>query len=92
MPKKRVKPEQVVMLLRQIEVAVANGKATSQACKDAEVTEQTYYRWRKEYGGLKLDQARRLKELEKENARLKRVVADLALEKQVLRDVAQGNF
>ena len=92
MPKKRVKPEQVVTLLRQIEVAVANGKTTPQACKDAEVTEQTYYRWRKEYGGLKLDQARRLKELEKENARLKRVVADLALEKQVLRDVAQGNF
>jgi putative transposase len=92
MAKKRMKPEQVVTLLRQIEVAVANGKTTPQACKDAEVTEQTYYRWRKEYGGLKLDQARRLKELEKENARLKRVVADLALEKQVLRDVAQGNF
>ena len=92
MAKKRVKPEQVVTLLRQIEVAVANGKTIPQACKDAEVTEQTYYRWRKEYGGLKLDQARRLKELEKENARLKRVVADLALEKQVLRDVAQGNF
>ena len=92
MPKKRVKPEQVVTLLRQIEVAVANGKTTPQACKEAEVTEQTYYRWRKEYGGLKLDQARRLKELEKANARLKRVVADLALEKQVLRDVAQGNF
>lgn len=92
MAKKRMKPEQVVTLLRQIEVAVANGKTTPQACKDAEVTEQTYYRWRKEYGGLRLDQARRLKELEKENARLKRVVADLALEKQVLRDVAQGNF
>jgi len=92
MAKKRVKPEQIVALLRQIEVAVANGKTTPQACKEAEVTEQTYYRWRKEYGGLKLDQARRLKELEKENARLKRVVADLALEKQVLRDVAQGNF
>ena len=90
--KKRMKPEQVVTLLRQIEVGIANGKTTPQACKDAEVTEQTYYRWRKEYGGLKLDQARRLKELEKENARLKRVVADLALEKQVLRDVAQGNF
>jgi putative transposase len=72
MAKKRMKPEQVVTLLRQIEVAVANGKTTAQACKDAEVTEQTYYRWRKEYGGLKLDQARRLKELEKENARLKR--------------------
>jgi putative transposase len=92
MAKKRMKPEQVVTLLRQIEVAVANGKTTPQACKEAEVTEQTYYRGRKEYRGLKLDQARRLKELEKENARLKRVVADLAVEKQVLRDVAQGNF
>lgn len=91
MAKKRMKPEQVVTLLRQIEVAVANGKTTPQACKEAEVTEQTYYRWRKEYGGLKLDQARRLKELEKENARLKRGVADLALEKQVLRDGAQGH-
>ena len=92
MAKSRTKPEQIVTLLRQIEVAIANGKSTAQACKEATVTEQTYYRWRKEYGGLKLDQARRLKELEKENARLKRVVADLALEKQVLRDVAQGNF
>ena len=92
MAKKRQKPEQIVTVLRQIEVAVANGKSTPQACKDAEIAEQTYYRWRKEYGGLKLDQARRLKELEKENVRLKRVVADLALEKQVLRDVAQGNF
>ncbi len=63
MAKKRLKPEQVVTLLRQIKVAVANGKTTAQAWKDAEVTEQTYYRWRKEYGGLKLDQARRLKEL-----------------------------
>ena len=92
MAKSRTKPEQIVTLLRQIEVAIANGKSTAQACKEAAVTEQRYYRWRKEYGGLKLDQARRLKELEKENARLKRVVADLALEKQVLRDVAQGNF
>ena len=63
-----------------------------QACKEAGNHTQTYYRWRKEYGGLKLDQARRLKELEKEHARLKRVVAELSMEKQVLRDVAQGNF
>ena len=91
MAKKRYKPEQIVTLLRQIEVGIANGKTTPQACKEAEVTEQTYYPWRKEYGGLKLDQARRLKELEKENSRLKRLVAELSLEKQVLRDVAQGN-
>ncbi len=92
MPIKRYKPEQIVNLLRQIEVAVANGKTTPQACKEAQITAQTYYRWRKEYGGLKLDQAKRLKELEKENAKLKRLVAELSLEKQILKDVAEGNF
>ena len=92
MSTKRYKPEQIVNLLRQIEVAVANGKTTPQACRDAQITAQTYYRWRKEFGGLKLDQAKRLKELEKENSRLKRLVAELSLEKQVLREVAQGNF
>lgn len=92
MSTKRYKPEQVVNILRQIEVEIANGKTTPQACRDAQVTVQTYYRWRKEFGGLKLGQAKRLKELEKENTRLKRLVAGLSLEKQVLRDVAQGNF
>ena len=92
MSTKRYKPEQIVNLLRQIEVEVANGKSTPQACRDAEITSQTYYRWRKEFGGLKIGQAKRLKELEKENSRLKRLVAELSLEKQVLRDVAQGNF
>jgi transposase-like protein len=92
MPMKKHKPEQIVTLLRQIEVEIANGKSTPQACKEAEITQQTYYRWRKEYGGLKLDQAKRLKELEKENAKLKRLVAELSLEKQVLKDVAEGNF
>ena len=92
MSTKRYKPEQIVNLLRQIEVAIANGKTAPQACREAEITAQTYYRWRKEFGGLKLDQARRLKELEKENSRLKRWVAELSLEKQVLREVAQGNF
>ena len=91
MTKKRHTPEQIVTLVRQVEVAVANGKGTPQACKEAAITEQTYYRWRKEYGGLKLAQAKRLKELEKENSRLKRVVAELSLEKQILREVAQGN-
>ena len=88
----RYKPEQIVTMLRQIEVGVANGKTTPQACKEGGITVQTYYRWRKEYGGLKLDQARRMKDLEKENARLKRLVAELSLEKQVLKDVAEGNF
>ena len=92
MPMTRYKPEQIVNLLRQIEVAIANGKTTPQACKEAQITAQTYYRWRKEYGGLKLDQAKRLKELEKENAKLKRLVGELSLEKQILKDVAEGNF
>jgi transposase-like protein len=92
MPMRRYKPEQIVNLLRQIEVGIANGKTTPQACKEAEITQQTYYRWRKEYGGLKLDQAKRLKELERENAKLKRLVAELSLEKQILKDVAEGNF
>jgi putative transposase len=92
MSTKRYKPEQIVNLLRQIEVEIANGKTTPQACKEAEITIQTYYRWRKEYGGLKLAQAKRLRELEKENAKLKRLVAELSLEKQILKDVAEGNF
>jgi hypothetical protein len=92
MPIRRYKPEEVVILLRQIEVAIANGKTAPQACKEAEITVQTYYRWRKEFGGLKLEQAKKMKDLEKENARLKRLVAELSLEKQVLKDVASGNF
>ena len=92
MPIKRYKAEQIVTLLRQIEVGIANGKNTPQACKEAEIPVQSYYRWRKEYGGLKLEQAKRLKELERENTRLKRLVAELSLEKQVLKDVASGNF
>ena len=92
MPMKKHKPEQIVSLLRQIEVEMANGKTTPQACKEAEITQQTFYRWRKEFGGLKLDQAKRLKELERENGKLKRLVAELSLEKQILKDVASGNF
>jgi putative transposase len=92
MPIRKYKPEQIVTLLRQVEVGLANGKSTPQACKEAEITAQTYYRWRKEFGGLKLDQAKRLKELERENTKLKRLVAELSLEKQILKDVAEGNF
>ena len=91
MPIRNYKPEQIVTILRQIAVQTANGKPTPQACQEAGIHTQTYYRWRKEYGGLKLDQAKRLKELEKENARRKRLVAELSLEKHVLRGVAQGN-
>jgi len=84
--------EQVVLKLRQIEVQTAQGKSLAIACREAEISEQSYYRWRKEYGGLQIDQARRMKELERENARLRRLVADLSLEKQVLADVASGNL
>jgi hypothetical protein len=70
---------------------LASGKSTPQACKESLIAEQTYYRWRKEYGGLQVDQARRLKELEQENAKLKRLVADLSLDKLVLKDIASGN-
>ena len=91
MPIRRYKPEQIVTLLRQIEVGIANGKTTPQACKEAEITVQTFYRWRKGFGGLKLDQAKGLKELEKENSKLKRRGAELSLEKQVLTDI-EGNF
>ena len=84
--------EQIVSKLRQIEVLMAQGKTAALACKDAGVSQQSYYRWRKEYGGLEIDQAKRMKELERENQRLKRVVADLSVEKQVLKDIASGNF
>jgi putative transposase len=92
MPKKRFNPEQIVTLLRQIEVTMGQGKTAQLACREAGISEQNFYRWRKEYGGLDLDQARRMKDLEKENVRLKRLVADLSLEKQVLKDISSGNL
>jgi hypothetical protein len=76
MPKKRFGAEQIVTLLRQIEVSMAQGKPTPVACRDAGISQQSYYRWRKEYGGLEIDQAKRMKDLERENVRLKRLVAD----------------
>ena len=91
MPKKRFSAEQIVVLLRQIEVLIAQGKTAPVACREAGISQQSYYRWRKEYGGLEIDQAKRMKDLERENVRLKRRVADLSLEKQVLKDVAAGN-
>ena len=92
MPKKRFSAEQIVTVLRQIEVLMSQGKAAPVACREAGISQQSYYRWRKEYGGLELDQARRMKDLERENVRLKRLVADLSLEKEVLKDVASGNL
>ena len=92
MPKKTFTPEQIVAKLRQIEVLISQGKGVPHACKEAGISDVSYYRWRKEYGGLQIDQAKRLKELERENARLKRVVADLSLEKAMLKELASGNF
>ena len=89
---KRFSPEQIIAKLRQIEVQLAQDKSLALACKEAGISEQSYYRWRKEYGGLQLEQAKRLKDLERENARLRRLVAALSLEKQVLKDVAAGNL
>ena len=92
MSRKQHTPEQVISKLREVEVETARGVAVAQASKKAGITEQTYYRWRKQYGGLKLDQARRLKDLEKENARLKRLLAEAELDKAILREAASGNF
>jgi putative transposase len=92
MPKKSFTPEQIVAKLRQIEVLVSQGKTVPLACKEAGVTDQTYYRWRKEHGGLQIEQAKKLKDLQRENAQLKRALATLTLEKQVLKDIAEGNF
>lgn len=92
MPKKSFAPEQIVTKLREIDVLTAQGTSISVACKQAGISEPSYYRWRKEFGGLGIAEAKRLKELERENARLKRVVAELALEKQVLKDIASGKF
>jgi len=89
---KRSKPEEVIAKLREVEVRLSRGETTGQAVRAIGVTEQTYYRWRKEYGGLQVDQAKRMKELEKENQRLRRAVSDLTLDNQILKEVAQGKF
>jgi transposase-like protein len=93
MPKgKRVSAEEVVSKLRLAEVELARGNSIEEVCKKLQISPQSFYRWRKEYGGLEIDQAKRLKELERENLRLKRLVADQALDNAMLRDVASGNF
>ena len=84
--------EEIIGKLREAEVALANGKKLADVCRQLGVTEVTYYRWRREYGGLKVDQARRLKDLERENARLRRAVADLTLDKLILKEAAEGNW
>ena len=92
MARKHHKPEEIVAKLRQVEVLQGQGKSVVEAVRSIGVTEQTYYRWRSEYGGLKLDQVKRLKVLEQENGRLRRAVADLTLEKLVLKEAASGNW
>ena len=92
MPGSKHTPEQIVRKLRTAEVELAKGLSIKAVCKKLGVTDQTYYRWRKEYGGMQVDQARRLKELEKENARLKRLLADAELDKAILKEAAKGNF
>jgi putative transposase len=92
MPGKRFGAEQIIPKLREAEVDLAKGLTVAQACNKIGVTEQTYYRWRKEYGGIRMDQAKRMKDLEKENARLKRLLADAELDKAILREAASGNF
>jgi transposase-like protein len=92
MPRKRYSPEEIVNKLRQAEVELAKGRTVAQVCKQLGVTDQTYYRWRREYGGMKIDQARRLKQLERENARLKKLLADAELDKAILREAANPNF
>ncbi len=92
MAKKRHTAEQIIARLREAEVLLAKGTKMPLVCRKLGITEQTYYRWRKEYGGLRVEQAKRLKELEKENSRLKKLVADQALDNAILKEVASGNF
>ena len=92
MPKKRFSAEQIVVLLRQIEVLMSQGKTAPIACREAGISQQSYYRWRQEYGGLKTEQVKRLKELEQENTRLRKAISDLTLDKLILQEAARGNF
>ena len=92
MPTKRHTPEQVINRLREAEVAMAQGSRVAEASRQIGVTEQTFYRWRNEYGGLRVDQVKRLKQLESENTRLKRAIADLTLDNQILKEASEGNF
>ena len=94
MPRKRFKTEEIIQKLREAEVLLSQGRNVSEACRQIGVTDNTYYRWRKEYGGIRSDQAKRLKELEleRENTRLKKLVAEAELDKAILREAASGNF
>ncbi len=92
MSRKRYTPEQIISMLRKAEVELSQGQTVSMVCRGLGITDQTYYRWRKMYGGMEVSQAKRFKELEKENSRLKRAVADLTLDKLILKEVLEGNY
>ncbi len=92
MKKKNHSPEQIITKLRKVEVLTAQGQTVAEATRQIDVSEQTYYRWKRQYGGMRRDQLKRLKELEKENARLKELVAELSLDKDILQEVLQGKY
>ena len=92
MVRKRFSPEKIIGMLREAEVALAQGVTVGQVCRQLSISEQTYYRWRKQYGGLKISQAKRLKDIKRENIRLKRAVADLTLDKVILKEALEGNY
>jgi len=92
MARKAFKPEQIINKLREAEILLSQGSTVAEASRKLNVTEQTYYRWRKEYGGMRVEQAKRLKELEQENSRLKKLVADITLDNAILKEAARGNF
>jgi putative transposase len=92
MARKRFTPEKIISMLREAEVRLSQGEKVKGICRGLGITEQTYYRWRKDYGGMKVSQARRLKELERENGRLKKTVAELTLDKLILKEALEGNY
>jgi putative transposase len=92
MKKKEFTPEQIITMLREAEVLISQGSTAAEVSRRVGVTEQTYYRWRREYGGMRVEQAKRLKELERENNRLKKLVAELSLDNAILKEVSRGNF
>ncbi len=92
MSRKRYSPEKIIFMLRKAEVALAQGMTVGQVCRQLSISEQTYYRWRKQYGGMKISQAKRMKDVERENTRLKKAVADFTLVKVILKEALEGNY
>jgi transposase-like protein len=92
MSRKRYSPEKIIGMLREAEIVLAQGMTIGQVCRELSISEQTYYRWRKQCGGLKISQAKRIKDMERENARLKKAVADLTLDKVILKEALEGNY